>query len=126
MALSADRVLEIVESGLSAAGDLVSSATLERETGAATYDPVTLKMTAGSVSSTPCRFLREKNDDSAPADDGARESQSVTVGYLADLAATPPKNSDRLTVGAVSYVIEEVDDQTAGAGHLFKVKIVRV
>lgn len=126
MALSAERVLAIVESGFAAAGDLVSEATLERETGSGTYDPDTLKMSSGSVSSTPCRFLREKNDDQDPPGDGSHESQSAVVGYLADLASTPPRNSDRLTVGSDSYVIEEVDDQTAGAGHLFKVKIVRV
>jgi hypothetical protein len=123
--LTVARVSQIVEAGFEAAGDLIQSATLERETGAASYDPATLTLTAGVISSTPCRFLEEENDSDAE-DAGAVETQSTVVGYLADLSANHPKNSDRLRVGTDVYVIEDVEDSSAGTGLLFKVKIKRV
>lgn len=120
MALSAAQVLTIVNSGFAAAGDIIKSGFLERQTGQATFNTATLSMDTPSTSQTACRALFDgANDDTS--DGGVVETKSEEVIYLADLAATPPNNSDRLRIGSELYAILEVEDVSAGTGHLFKV-----
>lgn len=124
MALSAAQVRSIVVKGFDAAGDLIQSGTL-RQRSTASYDPATLSATQ-STTDMACRVLFDgMGSDDASGNAGASHVPDELKVLVADLTVEPVK-ADILIVNGVTYTVREVEDGSAGTGHLFNLKIFRV